>query len=55
MREGQYFGYLNIVLRRISDEEKRNSAITNAMKNWKLVKMEHKKLVRKPSESSVSE
>lgn len=40
---------------RISDEEKRNSAITNAMKHWKVVKKEHRKLVRKPSESSTSE
>lgn len=40
---------------RISDEEKRNSAITNAMKNWQVIKKQHRKLVRKPSESSTSE
>ncbi|KAK4306358.1 hypothetical protein Pmani_021816 [Petrolisthes manimaculis] len=39
---------------RISDEEKRNSAITNAMKNWQVIKKQHRKLVRKPSESSTS-
>ncbi|XP_045606345.1 leucine-rich repeat-containing protein 49 [Procambarus clarkii] len=39
---------------RISDEEKRNSAITNAMKHWQVVKKDHKKLIRKPSESSTS-
>ncbi|XP_042205782.1 uncharacterized protein LOC121855012 isoform X2 [Homarus americanus] len=39
---------------RISDEEKRNSAITNAMKHWQVVKKDHRKLIRKPSESSVS-
>ncbi|XP_045102865.1 leucine-rich repeat-containing protein 49-like isoform X1 [Portunus trituberculatus] len=39
---------------RISDEEKRNSAITNAMKNWQVLKRQHRKLVRKPSESSTS-
>ncbi|XP_042883592.1 leucine-rich repeat-containing protein 49-like [Penaeus japonicus] len=39
---------------RISDEEKRNSAINNAMKHWRVVKKDHKKLVRKPSESSCS-
>ncbi|XP_050737653.1 microtubule-associated protein futsch-like isoform X2 [Eriocheir sinensis] len=39
---------------RISDEEKRNSAITNAMKNWQVLKRQHRKLVRKPSESSNS-
>lgn len=40
---------------RISDEEKRNSAITNAMKNWQVLKKDHKKLIRKFSESSTSE
>ncbi|XP_068243976.1 uncharacterized protein [Palaemon carinicauda] len=39
---------------KISDEEKRNSAITNAMKHWQVVKKDHRKLVRKPSESSTS-
>ncbi|XP_071543265.1 uncharacterized protein [Panulirus ornatus] len=39
---------------RISDEEKRNSAITNAMKHWQVLKKDHRKLVRKFSESSNS-
>ncbi|XP_064116423.1 leucine-rich repeat-containing protein 49-like [Macrobrachium nipponense] len=39
---------------KISDEEKRNSAITNAMKHWEVIKKDHRKLVRKPSESSTS-